>query len=131
MLFSKLICCVNQVTFFCMKCPVGEHYSKKIYLKRLCSSQRLLVTHRKNITYWRNKVKSPDIRGLWKKKTYSEKIYSVDTLTDTATVNFGSASSLSQSKKDNVIEVVNLINIFSLCYMVQFCYTGSWKNCFS
>ena len=75
-------------------------------------------------------MKSPDIRGLSKKKKYSEKIYSVDTLTDAATVNFGSASSLSQSKKDNVIEVVKLI-IFSLCYIVQFCYTGSWKNCFS
>ena len=34
-----------------------------------------------------------------------ENIDSVDTLTDSATVNFGCASSSSQSKNDNVIEV--------------------------
>ena len=47
--------------------------------------------------------------------------YSVDTLTDTATVDFGCASSTSQSKKDDVIEVHELINrLFSLCNIVQF-----------
>ena len=47
--------------------------------------------------------------------------YSVDTLTDTATVDFGCASSTSQSKKDNVIEVHELINrLLSLCNIVQF-----------
>ena len=78
----------------------------------------------------RNKVHSSDIKGLWTKKKYSEKVYGIDTLTDTATVNFGCASSLSQSKKDNVIKVVKLINIlFSLCYIEQILVF--WTNCFS
>ena len=37
-------------------------------------------------------------------------------LTDTATDNFGCAGSLSQSKKDNIIKVVELIN--SLFFML-------------
>ena len=49
----------------------------------------------------RYKVKSSDIRGLWKKKkddvkepvTTEENMDSVDMLTDTATVDFGCASS--------------------------------------
>ena len=80
----------------------------------------------------RNKVHSSDIKGLWTKKKYSEKIYGIDTLTDTATVNFGCASSLSQSKKDNVINVVKLINIlFPLCYIEQILLIlVFWTNCF-
>ena len=61
----------------------------------------------------RNKVKSSDFRGLWKKKkddveepvNTEENIDSIDMLTDTATVDFSCASSSSQSKKYNVIEV--------------------------
>ena len=53
--------------------------------------------------------------------------YSVDTLTDIATVNFGCASSLSQSKKDNIIEVVelidrkNIVTIWQLCNPIFYC----------
>ena len=54
----------------------------------------------------RNKVKSSDIRELRKKKNVEEN--SADTLTDIATVDFGCASSSSQSKKDNFIEVDEL-----------------------
>ena len=57
-------------------------------------------------------MKSSDIRGFLKKKedvkepvNTEENIDSVDALTDSATVNFGCASSSSQSKNDNVIEV--------------------------
>ena len=58
-------------------------------------------------------MKSSDIRGFLKKKedvvkepvNTEENIDSVDTLTDSAFVNFGCASSSSQSKNDNVIEV--------------------------
>ena len=52
-----------------------------------------------------------------------EKIFrrknSVDTLTDTATVNFACVSSSSQSKKDSAIEVDKLIVFFSLYYIAQ------------
>ena len=47
--------------------------------------------------------------------------YSVDTLTDTATLNFGCVSLWSQSKKDSAIEVDELIVFFPLYYIVQFC----------
>ena len=60
----------------------------------------------------KKEVKSSDIRGLLKKKkdvkepvNTEENIDSVDMLTDSATVDFGCASSSSQSKKDSVIEV--------------------------
>ena len=60
-----------------------------------------------------NKVKSSDLRGLWKKGkddfkesvNAEENIDRVDMLIDTATVDFGCASSSGQSKKDNVIEI--------------------------
>ena len=77
-------------TFFCIKCHVErEHYSKKICLKNAVQEQK--VTD-----------------DTWK-KLFIEKIVlshkSVDTLTDSANVDFGCASSSSQSKKDNFIEV--------------------------
>ena len=61
----------------------------------------------------RNKVKPSNIKGLSKKKrdvaeepvNIEEYIDNVDTLIDSATVDFGCASSSSQSKKDNVIEI--------------------------
>ena len=61
----------------------------------------------------RNKVKSSDIRGLWKKKKDDVKepvnteknIDSADMLTDNATVDFDCACPSSQSRKGNVIEV--------------------------
>ena len=43
----------------------------------------------------------------------------VDTLADTATVNFACVSSSSQSKKDSAIEVDKLIVFFSLYYIAQ------------
>ena len=46
----------------------------------------------------RNKVKVLDIRVLKEEKIFRRK-YSVDTLTDIATVNFGCASSASQSNR--------------------------------
>ena len=45
-----------------------------------------------------------------KEEKYSEEnIVLIDTLTDTATANFGCTSFLSESKKSNIIEVVELI----------------------
>ena len=49
--------------------------------------------------------------------------YSVNTLTDTAIVDFGCASSSSQSKKESVTSIRGRQTscLFSLCYRVQFC----------
>ena len=50
------------------------------------------------------------------------KIYSVNTLTDTATFTFACVSSSSQSKKKySAVEVDELIVFFPLHYIVQFC----------
>ena len=64
------------------------------------------VTSRKLLweVFERNKVRSSDIRGLWKKKkddfkepvNTEENIDTVDILVNTATVDFGCASSSSQ-----------------------------------
>ena len=115
-----------------MKCPKkGEHYSKKDMLEKHCSlvksywwhvwktlfTEKIVMSH--NAKYYvkslkTNKVKSSDLRGLWKKGkddfkepfNTEENIDRADMLIDTATVNFGCASSSGQSEKDNVIEVV-------------------------
>ena len=55
-----------------------------------------------------------------KEEKISRRKYSVDTLTDTATVNFAYISWSSQSKKESAIEVGELIVFFSLYYIVQF-----------
>ena len=76
----------------------------------------------------RNKLKSSDIKELWKKKkdvveepvNTEENIDSLDTLTDTATADFGCASSSSQSKRQ-CYQGRLIICLFSLCYIVQFC----------
>ena len=86
----------------------------------------------------RNKVKSSDIRGLWKKKkddvkepvTTEENMDSVDMLTDTATADFGCPSSSSKSKKDDIIEVAYLINLFFLCYLPVTTILVFETNCF-
>ena len=48
-----------------------------------------------------------------KEEKIFKKKYSVDTLTDTATVNFACVSSSSQSKKNSAIEVEKLIAFFA------------------
>ena len=68
------------------------------------------------------KVKSNDIIGLWMKKKYSEEnIVSIQW--HPAIVDFGCASSSSQSKKecDTLIRGRQAYCLFSLCYIVQFC----------
>ena len=59
-------------------------------------------------------VKSSNIRGLWRKKKIFRRKYSVDMLTDTANVNFGCASFLSQSKKTILLRYSNLLIVFFL-----------------
>ena len=61
-------------------------------MEKILHIENIVMSH--NTKYYvkclkRNKVNSSDIKGLWKKKKYSEKIYCVETLTDTATANFG------------------------------------------
>ena len=83
----------------------GKHYLLK---KSSCHTTQNIMSSLKK----KKEVKSSDIRGLLKKKkdvkepvNTEENIDSVDTLTDSATVDFGCVSLSSQSKKDNVIEV--------------------------
>ena len=109
-LFSKLMCCVYQITSFWLKCPVKRrYYSKRYAWKTLCSSKKSIFIYL--LRKWchttqnimpslkkRNKVKVLDIRVLKEEKIFRRK-YSVDTLTDIAAVNFGCASSASQSNR--------------------------------
>ena len=122
-----------------MKCNVpwkGKHYLKRYAWKMLPSSKKLLVTHGKNI-YWENYLviqleilcqvfKSEIVwchRVMNKEKIFRRK-YSVDTLTDTGIVDFECASLSSQSKKesDTSIRGRQTYCLFSLCYIVQFCW---------
>ena len=68
-------------------------------------------------------MKSSDIREFSKKKNISRRKYSVNTLTDIATVDFGYASSSSQPK-DNFIEVDGLIVFFLYAVQYSFVNTG-------
>ena len=84
--FSKLMCCVKQVTFFCMKCLIKRRplFEKDIlekrcavvksyywHMEKILLVEKIVMTH--NTKYYvkslkRNKVKSSDNGGLWKKK---------------------------------------------------------------
>ena len=61
-------------------------------------------------------MKLSDIRGLW----ILRRKYSVDTLTDTATVDFGCAnlSSQSKKKKKSIIEVSVLVFLDKLFLLI-------------
>ena len=155
MLFPKLTRRVYQLTFFCMKCSLKRralfekdmlekhcavvkscwwHVWKTFIEKITCHTMRTIMS-----SLWKEiNVKSSDIRGLWKKKddvkepvTTEENMDSVDMLTDTATADFGCASSSSKSKKGDIIEVAYLIiYLFFLCYLPVTTILVFETNCF-
>ena len=115
---------------------------KRYAWKTLCSNKELLVTRGKNYYLLRNnakyrnvkslkenKVKWSDIRGLWKKKKYSEEnIVSIRWQVLkllVLTVPFRQVS----LKKSNVIEVNELI-VFFVLYSTVLLILVFWRNCF-
>ena len=136
-LFSKLTCCVYQVIFLCMKCPVKRRVLfYKDMLEKHCAVVKIkLVTWKIFIerimshnakcyikSLKRNKVKSCEISGLWKKKNYSEENillmhWQILQLLILAVL-FHQVS----QKNDNIIEVDKLIDcLFSFCSILKFC----------
>ena len=56
-LFSKLICCLYQVTFFCMECPIKRRaLFKKDMLEKYCAVVKSHWWHMEKIIniYWEN-----------------------------------------------------------------------------
>ena len=115
-IFKTCVFCLSSLINALMPHKKESFIPQRYAWKTLCSSKTLLVTHGKfylsrellllshNAKYYiksleRNKVKLFDIRGLWKKKKIFRRKYSVDTLTDTATVDFNFASWSGESKK--------------------------------
>ena len=91
---------------------------KRYAWKLLCSSNKLLVTHGENYYFIEKIIMSHNAKygnlKSWvvkEEETFRRK-YSADTPTDTAFVDFGCASSSSQSKKDGVIEVDGFGEVF-------------------
>ena len=77
-LFSKLACCVYQVTFFCMKCPIKRRglfektcLKKVVYTWKKLFTEKIIMSHNAKYYVKSLKVKS-HIIGLWMKKYYSE-----------------------------------------------------------
>ena len=59
------------------------------HIEKILFIEKIVMSHNKKYyvkSLKRNKVKSSDIRGLWKKKKIFRRKYSVDTLTHNATV---------------------------------------------
>ena len=128
-LFSKVTCCDCQVTFFCMKCPIKRRaLFQKDMLEKLCAViksyrwhvEKIIYLLRNNAKYRNvkslkgNKVKWSDIRGLWKKKKYSEEnIVSIRWQVLKLLVLTVPVRQVSL-KKSNVIEVNELIVFFVL-----------------
>ena len=99
-------------------CPVVKSYwwHKNIYWENYLVIQlEILCQVFKSEIVWCHRVMN-------KEKIFRRK-YSVDTLTDTAIVDFECASLSSQSRKesDTLIRGRQTYCPFSLCYIVQFC----------
>ena len=115
---------------------------KRYAWKTLCSSKELQVTCGKNYYLLRNnakyrnvkslkgnKVKWSDIRGLWKKKKYSEEnIVSIHWQILKLLVLTVPVRQVSL-KKSNVIEVNELI-VFFVLYSTVLLILVFWRNCF-
>ena len=92
------------------------HMEKNIYWENyLVIQHEILCQVFKSEIKWYHRVVNEE-KIFWRK-------YSVNTVTDPAIVDFGCASSSSQSKKecDTLIRGRQAYCLFSLCYIVQFC----------
>ena len=60
-LFSKLMCCVYQVNFFCMKRQKKALFQKDM-IEKCCAVVKSYEWHMEKITYWENYyLKQPKI----------------------------------------------------------------------